>query len=1014
MSQRRAARQRLALLKRRIPRDGYMWLKYGQKQLTGGTHGRHYYRCSHFRQPTECRARRVVDFHKHDSKIPLRISFFGEHNHPPPLHRPPQPFAAPPQNPSSATAQPASAGATVAQASSAAATGPRNSRHPADRLRLSLPDDVIGSALAGGASAASAGGGGSGTQAAAAGFQPGGGSGGGEGGNQAEIPAGVVGRLPYSLAELETGALLSPTSAIAAAYPHCASYPSYRSSAATSPSSMTSASGSTQFSPHATGPTGLTGHTGPTGHSGSRFGVPSALASPGAGAPSAIAGPSASAGPSAQSRQQLAAAAILAHLLAAQARQGASPRTPNPVHETHVAAAAGSQPMRETQGGALAPHGSVREVLGGVHGPLSESPGGLQRPHGVPHQQRQLLNAVQGGLVSTPRPALSCPPEGRHPAPPPLFIPRPASSPAEYFTASAAISSPRGTSASRAARLSGHARSNSGSFGGQQQQQPQQHQQQQQQQQQNQNQQQQQQQQQPASVSRRSHARTLSAPHPQALLPGETAIRPSSGSTASRPLSPLAPTSSSRPLSPLSQLSTFRLPSAHQKPPVARNKRSGDAASQQQLLPPPRRMSRSATAPAAPAVSSAAAAAAAVVEAAAAAAATAASAPPPLASPSDMHPLQAQGIQPRLRISEDNSGALRVTPQSLSAAPMADGTYASGFGFGSGTFQLPDSSFTGSANLTGSASLNAEAAFSQLQRQLQEQAKTGNLFAFGNASTSAAVGGVSRHQRAATNVSPLQVPEEDSGKGREAAGAGEGGVFVSQPGEPLAVQETGGAVAAAEAAALSSLLQQGDLTKLIEALSHVRASDEQGGGQPWVTSARNQSQSVDAASGPAFPPMDTGRANGAGSSCLFNNQIGSYTADAAAGGEGNFRFASSDLPSVFQHSPDSLQKQIQDAMDQQDLDAAVLAAVTAGTAGASAGAGSAGEVAMGENGCGFYGRGQAASLLQSGGFGCDVGSGQQQQHLLRDEQNGGGENTLAMMALLRTLTDPDDQMTLDG
>ncbi|CAI7731268.1 unnamed protein product, partial [Closterium sp. NIES-53] len=547
MSQRRAARQRLALLKRRIPRDGYMWLKYGQKQLTGGTHGRHYYRCSHFRQPTECRARRVVDFHKHDSKLPLRISFFGEHNHPPPLHRPPQPLAAP-QTPTAAAAQPASAGATVSQASSAGASAPRSNRHPTDRLRLSLPDDVIGSALAGGASAASAGGGGTGAQAAAAGFQPGGGSGGGEGGNQAGIPAGLGGRLPYSLAELEvltavlreaaaasaaagntnapvegsrgradataaatnaatattyqrvlvneracassvgggnkgsgsiggssravaaerehqlletlvnlltspaaspgsgsasltprpssapsprdlhspmhTGPLLSPASAVAAAYPHCASYPSYRSSAASSPSSMTSASGSTQFSPHATGP---------TVHTGTRFRVPSA--SPGAGAPSATAGPSA------QSQQQLTAAAILAHLLAAQSRQGASPRTPNPVHETHGAAPA-QRPMRETQGAAAAPRGSAREALGGVHSPLLVSPGGVHQPHGVPHQQQQILNAVQGGLVSPPRPALSCPPEGRMPAPPPLFIPRPASSPAEYFSASAAISSP--------------------------------------------------------------------------------------------------------------------------------------------------------------------------------------------------------------------------------------------------------------------------------------------------------------------------------------------------------------------------------------------------------------------------------------------------------------------------------------------------------------------------------------------------------------------------------------------
>ncbi|CAI5486692.1 unnamed protein product [Closterium sp. Naga37s-1] len=883
-----------------------MWLKYGQKQLTGGTHGRHYYRCSHFRQPTECRARRVVDFHKHDPKFPLRISFFGEHNHPPPLHRPPQPLAAPQQNPSAAAAQPASAGATVAQASSAGASAPRSSRHAADRLRLSLPDDVIGSTLAGGASAASAGGasaafaggGGSGARAAAAGFQPGGGGGAGEGGIQAGIHAGLGGRLPYSLAELEvlaavlleaaatsaaagsanaplegsrgradataaatnaatattyqrvsvneracassvgggngggsiggsrsravaaerehqlleslvnlltspvaspgsgsasltprpssapsprelhspmqTGALLSPASAVAAAYPHCASYPSYRSSTATSPSSMTSASGSMQFSPHATGP---------TVHTGTRFGVPSA--SPGTGAPSATAasqqGPS-----SAQSQQQLAAAAILAHLLAAQARQSASPRTPNPVHEAHGAAPAPRQ-VRETQGAAPAPRF------------LHEAQGRMHQPHVA---MQQPLNVGQGGLVSPPRPALSCPPEGRLPAPPPLFIPRPASSPAEYFSASAAISSPRGTSVN-------------------------------------------------CQVSTWPPAQEQQGSQPWAAGQG--------------------------PLSPLSQLSTFRLPSAHQKPPVAGNKRPGDAASQQQL-PPPRRMSR-------------------------------------------------------------------------------------------------------------------------------------------NGSASAAAGGVSRQQHTATNVSPFLVSEEHRGTEREAAGAGEGSVVVPQPGVPLADPGTGtaggAAVSSAAAAALSGLLQQGDLTKLIEALSHVKASDEQGGREPWVTSGRNQAQSVNAGSGPAFPPMETGRANGAGSSCLFNNQSGFYAADAAAGGEGNFRFASSDLPSVFHHSPDSLQKQIQDAMDQQELDAAMLAAVTAGTVGASAGAGSAGEITMGENGCSFYGSSQAASHSQSGGFGCDLGS-RQQQHTSCEEQNGGSENALAMMALLRTLTDPDDHMTLDG
>ncbi|CAI5462020.1 unnamed protein product [Closterium sp. Yama58-4] len=896
MSQRRAARQRLALLKRRIPRDGYMWLKYGQKQLTGGTHGRHYYRCSHFRQPTECRARRVVDFHKHDSKLPLRISFFGEHNHPP--HHPPQLLAAPPQTPSAAAAQPASAGATAVQASSAAATAPRSSRHPADRLRLSLPDDVIGSALAGGASAASAGGGGSGPQAAGA--QPGG-SGRGDGGKQAEIPAGVGGRLPYSLAELEalaavlreaaaasaaagnahappmegssgranvaatnnsatsaaaaatnqrvlvnvracasslgssdgggsirgssravaaerehqlleslvnlltspvaspgsgsasltrrpssapsprdlhspmqTGSLLSPTSAVAAAYPHCASYPSYRSPAATSPSSMTSASGSTQYSPHAKGPTG------PMVHTGTRFGVPSS--SPRAGAPFA------SAGPSAQSQQQLAAAAILAHLLTMQSRQGASPRTPNPVHETHRPAPA-PLPMREAQGVAPAPR-TVHEAQGGMHQPHAA----IQQP----------LNAVQGGLVSPPRPALSCPPEGRVPAPPPLFIPRPASSPAEYFSASAAISSPRGTSVN-------------------------------------------------CQVSTWPPAQEHQASQPWAAGQGFGGCG------------------------------------------TGFDGGMGDAELWQ----------------------------------------------------GDGVGKQAEVGGVAWRMMEQDSGALRVTSQLLSAAPMADGSDASGFGFGSGTSQLPESSFNGGASLNSSDSLNAEAAFSQLQRQLQEQAKTGNLFAFGNASTSAAAGGVSRQQRAATNVSPLQVHEEDSGKEREAAGVGEGSVFVSQPGEPLAIQ------------------------------------------------------------------VDTGRANGSGSSCLFNNQSGYYAGDAAAGGEGNIRYASSDLPGVFHHSPDLLQKQIQDTLDQQELDAAMLAAVTAGTVGVSAGAGSAGEITVGENGCGFYGSGQAASHSQSGGFGCDVGSGQQ-QHSLREEQNGGTENLLAMMALLRTLTDPDDHMTLDG
>ncbi|CAI5503439.1 unnamed protein product [Closterium sp. Naga37s-1] len=1183
----------------------------------------HYYRCSHFRQPTECRARRVVDFHKHDSKFPLRISFFGEHNHPPPLHRPPQPLAAPSQNPSpsAGAAQPASAGATAAQASSAGAAGPRSSRHAADRLRLYLPDDVIGSALAGGVSAASAGGGGSGAQAAATGFQPGGGSGGGEGGNQAGIPAGLGGRLPYSLAELEvlaavlreaaaasaaagntnapvegsrgradataaatnaataatyqrvlvneracassvvggngggsiggssravaaerehqlleslvnlltspvvspgsgsasltprpssapsprdlhspmhTGPLLSPASAVAAAYPHCASYPSYRSSAASSPSSMTSASGSTQFSPHATGP---------SVHTGTRFGVPSALGSPGVPSASPGAGaPSATAGPSAQSQQQLTAAAILAHLLAAQSRQGASPRTPNPVHEAHGAAPAPAQrPMCEAQGpGLVAPRAAVREAQGGVHSPLLDSPGGLHspllespgglhlhQPHGVQHQQQQLLNAVQGGLVSPPRPALSCPPEGRLPAPPPLFIPRPASSPAEYFSPSAAISSPRGTSVNCQvstwppgqeqqgsqpwAAGQGFGGSGAGFDGGmgdaelwqgegegvemeegavgwgmmeqdcddagelqllqlqelhqllkrqaERRQKQKQEQERLQQQQQNQHQQQQQQQQwrrqqlllqhleaqldqfpqqqgqaeapvtpctddPGAALTPSSFTASASSPaiSPAGLTPGSSsspALTPSSLTPTSRnplALTPSALTPSSR--NPLALTPSSRNPSAlnpssqHYREPsfseflrlpdmstiqASRAARlSGHARSssggfggqqqhqqqQQQQQQPNSGLQRTHGRT--------------------------------LSAPHPQALLPAQHFPPALRTPEATSGSLRVSSPLLPLAPTADD--GGGFGFGSGTFQLSDSSVIG-------ASMSAEAAFSELQRQLQEQAKTGNLFAFSNGSASAAAGGVSRQQHTATNVSPLLVSEEDyRGKEREAAGAGEGSVFVPQPGEPLAdqgfklqflTQGTGTAAGTATAAALSGLLQQGDLTRLIEALSHVKVSDEQGSGEPWVSSAVNQTRSADAGLGHAFSPMDRRRANGAGSSCFFNNQTGSYAADAATVGEGNFRFASSDLPSVFHHSPDSLQKQIQDAMDEQDLDAAMLAAVTAGTVGASTGAGSAGEITMGENGCSFYGRGQAASLSQSGGFGCDVGSGQQ-------------------------------------
>ncbi|CAI5957662.1 unnamed protein product [Closterium sp. NIES-64] len=77
-------RSKLILFEHRLPRDGHVWLKYGQKELSGGTHTRHYFRCAHRVGDEQCDAKRVVDFNKISPASDLAISYSGWHLHAPP------------------------------------------------------------------------------------------------------------------------------------------------------------------------------------------------------------------------------------------------------------------------------------------------------------------------------------------------------------------------------------------------------------------------------------------------------------------------------------------------------------------------------------------------------------------------------------------------------------------------------------------------------------------------------------------------------------------------------------------------------------------------------------------------------------------------------------------------------------------------------------------------------------------------------------------------------------------
>lgn len=63
----------------RIPEDGYMWLKYGQKPIRGTNIMRNYYRCSMHRD-IACPAKRTIDFNIDDLQE-LEIIHAEQHNH---------------------------------------------------------------------------------------------------------------------------------------------------------------------------------------------------------------------------------------------------------------------------------------------------------------------------------------------------------------------------------------------------------------------------------------------------------------------------------------------------------------------------------------------------------------------------------------------------------------------------------------------------------------------------------------------------------------------------------------------------------------------------------------------------------------------------------------------------------------------------------------------------------------------------------------------------------------------
>ncbi|CAI5495871.1 unnamed protein product, partial [Closterium sp. Naga37s-1] len=69
-----------------LPRDGFSWVKYGQKKLTTGDNMiRLYFQCG-LRTSHACPARRTVDLSCWDPSAPLSLNYHCTHNHPPHYH----------------------------------------------------------------------------------------------------------------------------------------------------------------------------------------------------------------------------------------------------------------------------------------------------------------------------------------------------------------------------------------------------------------------------------------------------------------------------------------------------------------------------------------------------------------------------------------------------------------------------------------------------------------------------------------------------------------------------------------------------------------------------------------------------------------------------------------------------------------------------------------------------------------------------------------------------------------
>ncbi|GJN17329.1 hypothetical protein PR202_gb04387 [Eleusine coracana subsp. coracana] len=70
----------LGVVKRRTMEDGFIWRKYGQKEINGRKHPRLYYRCAYSHQG--CTATRRVQRTHEDAHQPAayEIAYYGEHN----------------------------------------------------------------------------------------------------------------------------------------------------------------------------------------------------------------------------------------------------------------------------------------------------------------------------------------------------------------------------------------------------------------------------------------------------------------------------------------------------------------------------------------------------------------------------------------------------------------------------------------------------------------------------------------------------------------------------------------------------------------------------------------------------------------------------------------------------------------------------------------------------------------------------------------------------------------------